>query len=79
MAAISKHYGDVASWIFEVIDSCNTTKQIDSIRNLIDLYRKSYVKDLEMTETEQSVINLVRNMETEAENKYWAIYESNIC
>jgi hypothetical protein len=36
MAANSKHYGDIYSWIERVIDSCDNPLQEATARNLID-------------------------------------------
>ena len=36
MAATSRHYGDINSWIERVIDSCDNPLQEAAARNLID-------------------------------------------
>lgn len=47
MAAISKHYGDVANWIEKVIDSCEHPLQESAARKLIRLFEKQYVGTLD--------------------------------
>ena len=47
MAAISKHYGDVANWIEKVIDSCEHPLQESAARKLIRLFEKKYVGTLD--------------------------------
>ena len=36
MAVTSKHYGDVQKWIEQVIESCETHRQLNNVENLID-------------------------------------------
>jgi hypothetical protein len=47
MAAISKHYGDVANWIEAVIDSCENPLQESAARKLIRLFEKKYLDKLD--------------------------------
>jgi len=47
MAAISKHYGDVANWIEKVIDSCEHPLQESAARKLIRLFEKQYFDKLD--------------------------------
>jgi hypothetical protein len=42
MAANSKHYADVAEWLYKVIDSCVTVTQALSAKRLVRLYTKIY-------------------------------------
>jgi predicted nucleotide-binding protein (sugar kinase/HSP70/actin superfamily) len=45
MAAVSKHYGDVNVWIEKIIDSCDSTKQQQTIYKLIQQFNKMLNKD----------------------------------
>ena len=47
MAAISKHYGDVANWIEKVIDSCEHPLQESAARKLVRLFEKNYFDRLD--------------------------------
>jgi polyphosphate kinase 2 (PPK2 family) len=40
MGSISNHYGDVANWVENVIDSCETPQQENAARKLIRLFEK---------------------------------------
>jgi hypothetical protein len=40
MGSISNHYGDVANWVENVIDSCETPQQEIAARKLIRLFEK---------------------------------------
>jgi hypothetical protein len=42
MAAASKHHGDVAIWIEQVINSCETPLQEIAARTLIRLFESQY-------------------------------------
>lgn len=42
MAAISRHYGDVATWIGRVIDSCETPLQEITARKLVRQFESVY-------------------------------------
>jgi len=36
MSATSKHYSDVQKWIEQVIESCETHRQLNNVEKLID-------------------------------------------
>jgi len=42
MAATSKHWADVQTWIYKVIDSCITPSQVLSAERLVRYYEKKY-------------------------------------
>lgn len=42
MAATSKHWADVKEWVYTVIDSCVTIRQVLSAKRLVRLYVKKY-------------------------------------
>lgn len=42
MAATSRHYGDVATWIGKVIDSCETPLQEVTARKLVRQFESVY-------------------------------------
>lgn len=41
------HWGDVKTWIEKCIDSCQTRKQISSTYQLITLYYKQYLNQID--------------------------------
>ena len=65
MAAISKHYGDVANWIEKVIDSCEHRLQESAARKLIRLFEKKYVGTLD----DRAFIEVARSLNHRLDEK----------
>ena len=65
MAAISKHYGDVANWIEKVIDSCEHPLQESAARKLIRLFEKKYFGTLD----DRACIEVARSLNHRLDEK----------
>ena len=74
MAAISKHYGDVANWIEKVIDSCEHPLQESAARKLIRLFEKNYAAELEMP----VYLEISRRLNHRLDDKTFGRLEKNI-
>lgn len=48
MAAKSKHMLDIYNWIFDVINSCKTQRQLTSTKNLIRIFTNKYSSKLDL-------------------------------
>jgi hypothetical protein len=77
MAAVSKHYGDVNMWIEKIIDSCNSNKQLPTIRRLIQQF--SYRLMVEENLKFDFYFTIIRNLETKLENKTYYLIDENAC
>jgi hypothetical protein len=77
MAAVSKHYGDVNMWIEKIIDSCNSNKQLPTIRRLIQQFR--YRLMVEENLKFDFYFTIIRNLETKLENKTYYLIDENAC
>ena len=75
MAAKSKHYGDIAIWIGEVIDSCNHPLQEITARKLIRNFRNQLDRlDMDV----HLRYSIIRPLELQLENKRWDRVEKRI-
>jgi hypothetical protein len=75
MAAKSKHYGDIAIWIEEVIDSCNHPLQEVVARKLI----RNFGKQLDRLDMDVHLrYSIIRPLELQLENKRWDRIEKRI-
>ena len=74
MAAISKHYGDVANWIEKVIDSCEHPLQESAARKLIRLFEKNYAAEFEMP----VYLEISRRLNHRLDDKTFGRLEKNI-
>jgi predicted nucleotide-binding protein (sugar kinase/HSP70/actin superfamily) len=77
MAAVSKHYGDVNMWIEKIIDSCNSNKQLPTIRRLIQQFDKM-LKDNNTLDF-YFKLDIIRGLETKLENKTYYLIDENAC
>jgi hypothetical protein len=68
MAAISKHYGDVANWIEKVIDSCEHPTQEIAARKLVRLFEKKYFDVLDM----QTYLEVSRRLQHRLDDKVFS-------
>lgn len=73
MASKSNHYGDVANWIEKVIDSCETSLQENSARNLVRLFQNQY------SYLEYPVYReLCRRLQHKLDNKFYSRIENKL-
>jgi|688.fasta_scaffold577738_3 hypothetical protein len=76
MAAVSKHYGDVNVWIEKIIDSCDSTKQQQTIYKLIQQFNKMLNKDNTLDYSFQRYI--IWQLERKLDIKIWELYNKKI-
>jgi hypothetical protein len=76
MAAVSKHYGDVNVWIEKIIDSCDSTKQQQTIYKLIQQFNKMLNKDNTLDYSFQR--DVIWQLERKLDNKIWELYNKKI-
>jgi hypothetical protein len=76
MAAASKHYGDVNVWIEKIIDSCDSTKQQQTIYKLIQQFNKMLNKDNTLDYSFQR--DIIWQLERKLDNKIWELYDKKI-
>jgi hypothetical protein len=76
MAAVSKHYGDVNVWIEKIIDSCDSTKQQQTIYKLIQQFNKMLNKDNTLDYSFQR--DIIWQLERKLDNKIWELYDKKI-
>jgi hypothetical protein len=76
MAAASKHYGDVNTWIEKIIDSCDSPKQKQTIQNLINQFEKMLDNDSKLDSYFRRT--LIRNLEIRIDNKIEELFDKKI-
>ena len=76
MAAVSKHYGDVNVWIEKIIDSCDSTKQQQTIYKLIQQFNKMLNKDNTLDYSFQR--DIIWQLERKLDIKIWELYDKKI-
>ena len=76
MAAVSKHYGDVNVLIEKIIDSCDSTKQQQTIYKLIQQFNKMLNKDNTLDYSFQR--DIIWQLERKLNNKIWELYDKKI-
>jgi predicted nucleotide-binding protein (sugar kinase/HSP70/actin superfamily) len=76
MAAVSKHYGDVNVWIEKIIDSCDSTKQQQTIYKLIQQFRKMLNTDNTLDYSFQR--DIIWKLEIKLDNKIWELHDKKI-
>jgi hypothetical protein len=76
MAAASKHYGDVNVWIEKIIDSCDSTKQQQTIYKLIQQFNKMLNKDNTLDYSFQR--DVIWQLERKLDNKIWELIDEKI-
>ena len=75
MAAKSKHYGDIAIWIEEVIDSCNHPLQEVVARKLLRNFEKQLDREGMDFNTRYEMI---KKLEYKLEDRYWLRVEKRV-
>ena len=76
MAAVSKHYGDVNTWIEKIIDSCDSPKQEQTIQNLINQFEKMLDNDSKLDSYFRRT--LIRNLEISLDDKFDELFNKKI-
>jgi len=76
MAAASKHYGDVNTWIEKIIDSCDSRKQQRTIQNLINQFKKMLDNDSKLDSYFRRT--LIRNLEISLDDKFEELFDKKI-
>jgi len=76
MAAASKHYGDVNTWIEKIIDSYDSPKQEQTIQNLINQFEKMLDNDSKLDSYFRRT--LIRNLEIRINTKIDELFDKKI-
>lgn len=70
MATKSKHPADINKWIEGVIESCETTRQLETARNLVYLFDKNLNKDYSLL--------FFRDLMKRLDDKFFSLVEEKL-